>query len=112
MKNFAASNHNIPEVALKILGALNYFELNLLTTTAMSSQAVQRAKPSNLFSTYQCKDAMISIASSTKDKPVTVTIVKALDHGMTEDILFHFDPIKKILLTARQLDDGSVRDGI
>jgi hypothetical protein len=112
MKKFAASNHNIPEVALKILGALNYFDLNLLTTNALTNQTVQRAKPSSLFSTYQCKDAMISIASSAKDKPVTVTIAKAHDNGVTEDILFHFDPIKKILLTARQMDDGLVRDGI
>lgn len=110
MNYFAASNHNIPEAAFKILRALNYIDLNLVTVGVPDgesrNQSSAHAGPSGLFSTYRCNDAMISIAASARDKPVTVTIVKTHDDGSSEDILFHFDPVKKILLTARQFGDG------
>ncbi len=115
MKHFAASNHNIPEAARKILSALHYVDLNLVTLSLdedeSPSQSLGRRgrtlAPSPRFATYQCNDAMISIASSAKDKPVTVTIAKTHENGMLEELLFHFDPIRKTLLTARQIGDDS-----
>lgn len=104
MKHFGASNHNIPEAARKILAAMNYFDLNLVTASVPATSGTSK-RPSERFSTYQCNDAMISIASSAKDKPVTVTIAKTHQNGISEDILFHFDPVKKMLLTARQTED-------
>ncbi len=108
MKYFGASNHNIPEAARKILAAMNYFDLSLVTAPVPSHGGANHGaskKPSERFSTYQCNDAMISIASSAKDKPITVTIAKTDKNGISEDILFHFDPVKKMLLTARQTED-------
>ena len=110
MKHFAASNHNIPEAARKILSALHYVDLNLVTLSLEENESPIRQgrslAPSPRFATYQCNDAMISIASSAKDKPVTVTIAKTHENGMSEELLFHFDPIRKTLLTARQIGDG------
>lgn len=110
MKHFAASNHNIPEAALKILRALHYVDLNLVTTSVVSDESPSKrgrnAAPSPRFSTYECNDAMISIASSAKDKPITVTIAKTFDNGTSEELLFHFDPMQKTLLTARQTGDA------
>lgn len=106
MKYFGASNHNIPEAARKILSALNYYDLNLVTTSLPATRGSAKAPPSERFATYECNDAMISIASSAKDKPITVTIAKTDKNGVSEDMLFHFDPVKKILLTARQVEDG------
>lgn len=109
MKHFAASNHNIPEAARKILSALHYVDLSLVTLSVDGDESpVKRgraAPPSPRFATYQCNDAMISIASSAKDKPVTVTIAKTHENGVSEELLFHFDPIRKTLLTARQIGD-------
>ncbi len=108
MKHFAASNHNIPEAARKILSALHYVDLNLVTTSVLNDESrpdKRGAPPSPRFCTYECNDAMISIASSARDKPVTVTIAKTFENGTSEELLFHFDPVRKTLLTARQIGD-------
>lgn len=105
MKINAPSNHNIPEAALKILGALHYYDL---TPMRIEEQVREKlaARPSERFSMYECNGAMISIASSAVGSPITVTIAKALTDGRSEEILFHYDPVKKSLLTARQMEDA------
>jgi hypothetical protein len=98
-KSYAASNHNIPEAARRILNTLNYYDLELVM------DSVEKHRPSHHFKTFRSGDAAISIASSAVGKPITVTISTMLRDGTNEELLFHYDPVKHILLSAMQTEE-------
>lgn len=99
-KNYAASNHNIPEAARRILAALHYYELEPVD----AGPADKGFGPSPRFRTFRSGDVEISIAAAAQNKPITVTIAKVLPDGIREEMLFHFDPVQKILLSAMQTE--------
>lgn len=98
-RSYAASNHNIPEAARRILAALHYYDLEPVEDGA---PAAKGSRPSALFKTFRCDDVEISIASAATGKPITVTITRTLEDGTREEMLFHYDPLQKILLSAMQ----------
>lgn len=100
-KHYSASNYNIPEAARKILGALNYYDLEPIVDRLAEEKGL---KPSFQFKSFKSGDVEISIATAAHGKPITVTIIKSLDDGTREEMLFHYDPLKQVLLSAMQTE--------